>query len=241
MDTAYGGDRMNDHFVWNGVDSRTYGVYASELPPTTIPAERTKQITVPGRPGSLTVVEGADIYDDLLLTAQCFVTNTDRFADIASWLRGSGSVMFPNRPGGHYRARIANQIPFEQILRGNPHRSFAVAFRCSPFWYLDQVADITLTTSGRMITNPGSVYAEPVITVYGSGDITLMVGVSLCQLTDVTSSITLDCELKEAFKGNALQNDHMSGEFPVLKPGSSAISWSGNVSSVVISPRWRSI
>ena len=33
--------------------------------------------------------------------------------------------------------------------------------------------------------------------------------------------------------------DHMSGDFPVLKPGLNGISWSGNVTSIVISPRWR--
>ena len=27
---------------------------------------------------------------------------------------------------------ISNQIPFEKILRGNPHCSFAVNFRCLP-------------------------------------------------------------------------------------------------------------
>jgi len=45
--------------------------------------------------------------------------------------------------------------------------------------------------------------------------------------------------LKEAYKGNTLMNDHMSGDFPVLKPGLNAISWSGNVTSVIVKPNWR--
>ena len=94
---------------------------------------------------------------------------------IAAWLKGSGKVAFANRQGGFYYARVANQISFEKILRGNPHRSFAVNFRCKPFWYQEDVDPITLTASTSTITNPGSVYSEPVITVYGSGDITLMV------------------------------------------------------------------
>ena len=54
--------------------------------------------------------------------------------------------------------------------------AFAVNFRCKPFWYLKDVASITLTQSGSFISNPGSVHAEPVVTVYGTANITLMVG-----------------------------------------------------------------
>ena len=98
---------------------------------------------------------------------------------------------------------------------------------------------MTISTSGGTITNPGSVYSEPLITLTGSGDITLMVGTTIVELTDITTGIVLDCSLKEAYLGTALMNDHMSGDFPVLKPGLNGISWSGNVTSIVISPRWR--
>ena len=104
---------------------------------------------------------------------------------------------------------------------------------------LGHVADITVTTFGSTVTNPGSVYSEPVITVYGSGAITLMVGTTLVELTDIYSSIVLDCALQEAYLGSTLMNDHMSGDFPVLKPGMNAISWSGTVTKVVIKPNWR--
>lgn len=45
---------MQDFFLWNGVDCRTYGIHVTEQPPITIPAERSTQTNVPGRPGSLT-------------------------------------------------------------------------------------------------------------------------------------------------------------------------------------------
>ena len=230
---------MTDYFIWNGVDCRTKGIHVSELPPITIPLERSKQTNVPGRPGSLTQLEGDDVYDDMILTATCFIADPAQIPAIAAWLKGKGTVTFANRIGGHYNARIANQIPFEKVLRGNPHCSFAVNFRCYPFWYQENVSDVTITTSGDTITNPGSVYSEPLITVYGSGNITLMVGTTIVELTNVSSSIVLDCALKEAYKGTTLMNDHMSGDFPVLKPGLNAISWSGNVTRIVIKPNWR--
>ncbi|MGN0793790.1 MAG: hypothetical protein ACI4MG_04870 [Aristaeellaceae bacterium] len=42
------------------------------------------------------------------------------------------------------------------------------------------------------LTNPGTVRAEPVIIVYGSGDITLMVGMTIVALTGVNGSIMMD-------------------------------------------------
>ena len=207
---------MKDYFIWNGVDCRTYGIHVSEQPPITLPAERSTQTNVPGRPGSLTTLEGDDVYDDLLLTATCFITDT-----------------------GHYKARIANQIPFEKILRGNPHCSFSVNFRCYPFWYQDDVEDVTATAPATVLNNPGSVYAEPVLTVYGDGDITLMIGQQIVELEGISGSIVIDSVLKEAYKDSDLQNDRMSGEFPVLLPGGNAISWTGDVSRIVVTPNWR--
>ena len=230
---------MNDYFIWNGVDCRTYGIHVTDQPPVTIPQERSTQTNVPGRPGSLTQLEGEDVYDDMVLTAQCFISDPAQIPAIAAWLKGKGTVTFANRTGGHYNARISNQIPFEKVLRGNPHCSFAVNFRCFPFWYQDNVADVTITTSGTTITNPGSVYSDPVITVTGSGDITLMVGTTIVELTGVSGSIVIDSVLKEAYKGTTLMNDHMSGDFPVLKPGLNAISWTGTVTQVAIKPNWR--
>ena len=233
------GKTLKDWFSWNGKKCTEYGIHVLEQPPITIPAERATFTNVPGRSGSLTTLEGDDVYDDLILTAQCMISDSSNIRTIASYLKGSGKAAFANRPGGFYFARIVNQIPFEKILRGNPHRRFAVNFRCQPFWYLENVPMETLTASTSLLNNPGSVYSEPTITVYGSGEITLMVGKQIIELTDVEDSITLNTSLMEAYKGDLSMNGCMSGEFPVLKPGANAISWSGNVTKVEVQPNWR--
>ena len=231
---------MMDWFEWNGVRCTQYGIHVLEQPPVTIPSERVTFTDVPGRSGSLTQMEGDDVYDDMVLTATCLIDDPSRIPEIAAWLRGSGTVTFANRQGGFYHARVVNQIPFEKILRGNPHRSFAINFRCKPFWYLSDVEPITLTTSGTFITNPGSMASEPLITVYGSGEITLMVGMTITEL-EIADKITLDTPLMEAYNSSTSMNSCMSGDFPQLLPGKNAVSWSGNVSRVEIQPNWRSL
>ena len=72
-----------------------------------------------------------------------------------------------------------------------------------------------------------------------SGSITLMVGMSIADLSGIAGSITLDTPLMEAYSGVTSMNSAMSGAFPVLLPGANAISWAGNVSRVVVEPHWR--
>ena len=96
-----------------------------------------------------------------------------------------------------------------------------------------------VSTSGTMITNPGNVYSEPILTVTGSGNITLMVGMTIVELENISNGIVIDSVLKEAYLANTLMNEHMNGEFPVLKPGANAISWTGAVTRVDIKPNWR--
>ena len=236
---------MQDWFEWNGVRSTEYGIYVTEQPPLTIPSERATFTNVPGRSGSLTTLEGDYVYDDLIMTATCVIADPSRITEIAGWLRGSGTVTFANRDGGFYYARVTNQIPFEKILRGNPHRSFAVNFRCKPFWYEANVPPKNIqpasgSTSGYVtIQNPGNVPSEPIITVTGSGEITLFVGMTIVELSDVDGEITIDSTLQEAYSGMASMNICMSGDFPTLSPGNSTISWTGNVTFLKVEPNWR--
>ena len=230
---------MKDWFEWNGVKCTTLGIHVLEQPPITFPSERVTFTDVPGRSGSLTTLQGADVYDDLTLTATCYIADPARIPEIAAFLKGSGKVTFANRQGGFYYARIVNQIPFEKILRGSPQSTFAVNFRCKPFWYKADVKKETLTKSTTILTNPGSVYSEPIITVYGSGEVTLMVGQFITELCDFTTSITIDSELQEAYTGIYSMNNSMSGDFPHLLPGQNVISWSGDVTKVEIRPNWR--
>ena len=146
---------MTDWFEWNGVKCTDYGIHVSEHPPITTPNERATFTAVPGRAGTLTTVEGDDVYDDMILSATCFIDDPAQIPVIAAWLRGSGTVTFANRMGGFYYARIVNQISFEKILRGNPHRSFVVNFRCQPFFYHADNQPIQVDRSGTFVPGQG--------------------------------------------------------------------------------------
>jgi len=245
---------MQDWFEWNGRRCTEFGIHVSEQPPITIPKERIQQVTIPGRPGTLTIAEGQDVYEDMTLTVTCFITDSSRIPDIAAWLRGSGKVTFATRPGGFYYARVSEQIGFERILRGNPHRSFTVTFLCKPFWYDANAEDILITTQSYLVDNPGSVFSEPVITVAGYGEINLMVNDATVYLDNVSGQVVIDCEAGIAYGFDSGGNKVFAGEqvkleegvWPRLEPAGTAnlISWatvggSSRVDYVRIRPNWR--
>ena len=232
---------MKDYIIWKGVNSRTVGITVTELPEIVLPEERVTFTDVPGLSGSLTQTEGTDVYKDITLSVKCYCPSPtpQSVQAIAGYFRGSGRLELLNRPDGYYEARVINQIPFTKILRGNTPRTFTVSFRCKPFLRLYSGETEQEVTSGSFLLNPTGIQAKPLITITGSGDITLLVGTRIIQLTDIEDGITLDSELQEAYYGNELKNTQMTGEFPVLGAGNTAISWTGgNVTSVKVTPRW---
>ena len=95
-------------------------------------------------------------------------------------------------------------------------------------------------TAPTTIRNSGTVYSEPLITVYGSGDVTLNINGNPYPLRNVQESITIDSEMMEVFKEDTNQNGKYGGvEFPRFEVGKNEISWTGNVSKIKIQPRWR--
>ena len=67
---------------------------------------------------------------------------------------------------------------------------------------------------------------------------TLLVGDQTVQLTDLDGGIILDGVLQEAYWDGILENAKMSGDFPVLGAGDTAISWTGSVTAVRVTPHW---
>lgn len=265
-----------DWFEWNGVKSTAYGMHVLTQPNFLSPLERAEYVTVPGRSGSLTILEGEDVYDDINLSCSCVIDDPfgsvtvsgktgQRIPMIMGWLKGNGEVKFANRTDGYYKARIANQISFDKAVQGNPHRLVSVQFRCQPFFYLDSgksPSDPYNKGSGSSttvtLTNPGNIPSQPLIVLSHSNNAggtnnKLICGDSTMEFDftnhDYTKPVKVDCEAKIIYqgeKGNA--NDPLvllgtisSGDWLTIPTGTAYFVFTGNISSVTITPRWRCI
>ena len=224
-------------FKFKGKDSRDFGILISSAPQQTKPERRVEHITIPGRNGELTQDE--DTYEPYTISLQCSTRGSDRLDEIVTWLNGAGELILATEPDKVYKAFIYNKIAISDVIY--LYNSFLIQFRVHPFKYsVNAYGDTLELTTATKVRNSGSIYSEPIITVYGSGDITLTINEKDFPLYSVDGSITIDSEMMEVFKGNTNQNSKYGAvEFPRLEVGENNISWTGNVEKVEIHPKWR--
>ena len=224
-------------FRFKGKDSKDFGVLIYGAPQRTKPERRVERITIPGRNGELTQDE--DTYEPYTISMQCSTRGSDRLDEIVTWLNGAGELILATEPDKVYKAFIYNKIAISDVIY--LYNSFLIQFRVHPFKYsVNAYGDTLELTTATKVRNSGSIYSEPIITVYGSGDITLTINEKDFPLYSVDGSITIDSEMMEVFKGNTNQNSKYGAvEFPRLEVGENNISWTGNVEKIEIHPKWR--
>lgn len=226
-------------FTFNGIDSRYMGVIVTAMPETVRPDRRITSVKIPGRSGLLHLDEA--VYESYIRTMECAIKNRENIDEIAAWLTGSGKMIFSTEPDKVYDVTISNKISIVGMMR--TFQKFMVTMDTQPFKYREMARrDTLILTEGTFFRNKGNVYANPLITVYGTGDISLFINDEEFLLRDVEESITIDSEIMEVFRENRNQNHkYRNTKFPRLETGINSIDWTGEVTKVEVVPRWRYI
>lgn len=219
--------------TFNGKNSYSdFGLKIKSRPPRPKPERNVDKIEIPDRDGYLTVDHGT--YKGFTLTVNCMLLNatgiSEQARDIKAWLDGSGDLIFSDDTA-KYKATVINQFDVAEEI--NNYGEFEVVFDCQPLAESDTVT--TELTSAGIINNVGIKSAKPIITVYGSGSITLTINNANIILTNVSDYVTIDSVLVDCYKDTVLKNSDMNGNFPELLSGANSISWTGTVTKVVIS------
>jgi predicted phage tail component-like protein len=123
----------------------------------------------------------------------------------------------------------------------------------------DNLNDKTSLTS-IIVTNQGLEKSKPLMTLYGTEIVEVLInGLSIFRLdfgTEPNNSdnpdnsnkssnfneyLTVDSEIEDCYKDTTpnLKNRSMTGVFPILDPGENQITWTGNLTRIVIEPRSR--
>ena len=220
--------------IFNGVDSRELGLYMERCPERISAKRRDETFVVPGRHGNLVTTDGA--YETYIRSAEFIVKDEKRTDEICAHFKGSGWLIFDTESDRKYKARVVNQIEFSHIIKHL--KRFAVEFEVQPFSY-DVCEQVIEKTKAFSIFNMGTFESEPIITIYGTGNITLYVNNQSIVLKDIKSDITINSEIQNAYSGATSLNNKMSGDFPILSLGENNISWIGNVTKVEVQPNWR--
>ena len=154
-----------------------------------------------------------------------------------------------NHPGYHrledsyhpdvYRMAVLDKGISPSLAALNRSGTFDLTFSCMPQQYLKSGERLQVLTGSGTVYNPTSYDARPLLRIYGAGRLTI--GDDQVTVTENDSYIDLDCELEDAFRDTVNLNQYVilsSGDFPVLKPGSTSITFGSGVTKVELVPRW---
>lgn len=225
------------YFVWKGIDSREKSIWVQEYPALIRPAMRYKDITIPGKPGALTLLEGDDVYDPYVREIKIMPKPGADLHDIRKWLVGSGTVIFGNEGDKKQAARIYDEAEFQREFC--EQHSCVVRFLCDPFKssiYDETSISVDMSGTSFTVRNPGDVVAYPLVSCTATGDFAITIAGTRTVITGATGTVTIDCE---AGSVSAAGTFRTYGDFGKLKPGNNTIKWEQGVSAITITPRWR--
>jgi len=236
--------QLHNVFWFNGTRSDKIGIQLQDPVAFSSPVPKSQKIEVPGRNGDLYFSENS--FGNITASVKCFGLRKERVQDILTdvskhfYTTGYRRLETAEEPD-IYRMAVLSDFPQTEI-RMRTLAPFEIMFNCKPQrYYKSGERPLDLEKSGQPLYNPGY-EAYPILKVYGSGPGTITAGGHTVSLKAIDGYVTLDCELQEAYKDTANKNNTISApEFPTLPPGECAVTWTGGVARVELTPRWYTI
>lgn len=227
------------YLIFRGISTESMaGVEISRMPSHKKAAKRFTEYYVKGRDGALHVDEG---YENFSLSASLVLINGNAGLRqvINAWADGTGKLITSDDPTKAYLATVTDEVMWTRVKAPSGFFDTAeIIFNCQPYMVEASEGDIELTATGT-VNNIGNLDAFPLIKVEGSGTVSFTFAGYPIELTGVVSNkpVYIDCE--NGYVYSESQAKTMTGEIPVLIPGSNTITFGSNVSKITITPHWR--
>lgn len=233
-------------FTFDGVDSKIYGVFITDVKVFSAPVRDVEAVSIPGRNGDLLIDHGR--YNNIDVVYSAVIHDMANFETIMASFRNA----LASRIGYKVLEDDINQNEFrlatfkdglDVTTLNKKTGQFEITFNCKPQRFLDSgLEDVTFTANGSL-TNPTPCAAKPLLEVTGTGD--LSIGDVVVTIDgEASQTLFIDCDLMETYSisGGTVSPQNtlitLSGnEYPTLAPGTNAIELDG-IASVIITPRW---
>jgi phage-related protein len=225
--------------TFNGKNSDEYKIIVEHYPSFTVPKRSYKTVSVPGRSGDICIDNGRweNVTTKYKIALDGHSVGYAAAYDLAAEFIGQTGYqrLEDTYDTSVYRlAMVSNDTEIENHLMEMGRGT--LEFDCMPQrWLKIGETPVTLSAEGT-ITNPTLEYAKPLITVTGTG--VLSVNGTIVTINKNETTITLDCEAEDAYTGVENKNgDIFIDDFPTLQPGVNAIIPADQM-TVEITPRW---
>lgn len=227
-----------NYLIVNGLNTSTLAdCHVLDFGKAQVSTERAESAEVYGANGTLLVSEGAfDGYNRTFVITLRHLSDAMRL--IEAFQAENNTLEF-----GYLQDSLfyCDLVSSSYVPLGPYRWKVEITVSMHPFRYAKFNSDIILNASGT-VTNPGSVYSEPVIIVEGSGRVTLTIGNQLMEL-ELDTRATIDCRHKRQNiydKNGAIKNTiRKRGPFFEIPVGRSGVSTGGTVTKITIKGNWR--
>lgn len=238
---------MVKHYIaFNGRRSDEFHLYIDSDLKLVSAKPDIEEVEVPGRDGSVLVSN-----DRLKAISQTipFVLKIpynspysfhEIVAQIQEWLspRSWRPLDFSWDPHHYYSAVVLED--FEIAAQTSHFGKLAVTFKIQPFKHLSDSGNPVRVTNGMVLNNPTRYIAKPVVSIRGSGNVTVRLGDSSMSFRNVERLVYVDCDHGTVFVDDtSAMNKVLSNNLFELKPGPNTVSISNSSFEVTVSPMWR--
>ena len=202
-------------------NSNDIGIWVDTPPMPPMAEQVHREISIPGREESLTIID--DTFKDIPLAVKAYVfDNAYDMTAVYTWLRGATKLRFKD---DDYYYRVKQVKPPTLNYKGHGRTMITLNFVVSPFRYILADATVISTETTTTVQNLGNIYCRPRYKIYGSGTLTLRVDNNVnnqLKITGVDEYVIVDAERMLVYKDSAtfLQNE---GVIPFLDVGSSEV------------------
>lgn len=226
-----------DFIIFNSAKSSDLGLVLLKMPEPCRAKERSETIIIPGKNGVMHERDGS--FENYTMEASLFISDESFIEKICDVFQGFGELILSTDISKKYKVYIKNQVDINFVSRR--FRNILLQFDTYPFKFSsNEVNDFIESSSAFTVYNPSSLDSEPIIKIFGSGNVTLIINDRSFEIENISEYITINSEILEIYKNNENQNGkYMSLEFPKFTPGENNISWSGRVQKIEIEPKWR--
>ena len=233
---------MMNFLTYAGRSTHDFGIHISGEGTYDAPERNVEAKEVPGRNGSLLFDKGN--YKNIIVEYPAAIIENmpyriRDFANFAGAQIGYQRLEDTYHPDEYRLARFMSDMKITSTGYQNRSGEFTLSFDCKPQRFLKKGEEpITFTANGALF-NETSMNAKPFLRIYGSGAGTVGIGSETITISAISSYMDIDCEIMDAFKGTTNCNNNVSfTDDIVLKPGSNGIAMTGNITSIVVTPRW---
>lgn len=222
---------------FKGITNKHFGLVVTHLDQRRRPEEQIEIIEIEGRSGSL--VDRYGDYKSYERKIEFVHMKQDNAREIHTWLSGKGMLRISEEQHGYFYADVVGEL--ERKLAGSGKSILTTTFLVEPYLYLDAGKNEIEIIQQSKLYNIGSIYADPLIKVFGTGDGKILINSQVIQLSGIQDYLVIDAKLKIVHKENLPAGRKMSGPFPILEEGQNLISFNGGITKLEITPRWREL